>query len=63
MALPSTSTVIAWRWAELPTRRPNASVSALPRISAITSSARMATVPTFTPPAVPALPPPMNIRK
>lgn len=62
-ALLRTSTVMAWRWAEWLMRRPKASVSIRPRISAMTSITRIIAVPTFTPPAVPALPPPMNIRK
>ena len=58
IALPSTSTAIAWRWADAQTRRPKASLSSRPRTSAITRSTRITAVVTFTPPAVPALPPP-----
>ena len=44
-------------------RRPKASVSSLPRMSERTEKNSMATVVIFTPPAVPAGAPPMNISR
>ncbi len=55
------ATATAWRWTSTGTRRPNATVSRSPRISAHITSASTTKVPTLMPPAVLPLPPPMSI--
>ena len=58
---PASATVRAWRWMAAGSRRPSTCTVGSPRISASITNASSANVVTLIPPAVPALPPPMNI--
>ena len=61
VATASSATVSAWRCASSGMRRLNPLALRSPRISATITNRRTAKVVTLMPPAVPALPPPMNI--